>query len=153
MMYLVDGNNVMGQVPGWHRDKAGARRALIQALARFVSVRRTKVSVVFDGSPDEEFPEGLRYKGVTILYAKPGSDADSRIRDMVEKSSRSRDIVVVSSDKALVSTVSHRGAQVLSSFKFRGMLDEAHKRLPEKPAENEPVNLDEWLDIFSTHRE
>jgi len=153
MMYLVDGNNVMAQIPGWHRDKAGARRGLIQALGRFVSVRRTRVTVVFDGSPDEEFPEGRKHRGVTVLYAKPGSDADSRIRELVEKSSRSRDMVVVSSDKALASGVSHRGAQVMSSFKFRAMLGEADKRLPEKPGEHEPVDLDEWLDIFGTRKE
>jgi len=153
MIYLVDGNNVMAQIPGWHRDKAEARKRLIRVLARFVSGRRTRVTVVFDGSPDDEFPEGCKYKGVAILYAKPGSDADSRIRELVEKSSRPRDMVVVSSDKALASGVSHRGAQVMSSFKFRAMLGEAEKQQQEKPGEHEPVDLDEWLDIFGTRKE
>src|SRR5919199_1223351 len=35
MSYLVDGNNVMAQRVGWHRDKPGARRRLLGELARF----------------------------------------------------------------------------------------------------------------------
>ena len=35
MPYLVDGNNVMAQTVGWHRDRAAARKRLIRDLARF----------------------------------------------------------------------------------------------------------------------
>ena len=69
MPYVVDGNNVMAQTVGWHRDRAGARRRLIYDLVRFIAVQRVKLNVVFDGAPDDEFPEGRIYKGVRILYA------------------------------------------------------------------------------------
>jgi hypothetical protein len=39
MAYIVDGNNVMGQTPGWHRDKSKSRRALLQKLAGFVRIK------------------------------------------------------------------------------------------------------------------
>ncbi|MEJ2717133.1 MAG: NYN domain-containing protein [Deltaproteobacteria bacterium] len=115
MPYLVDGNNVMAQTVGWHRDRAAARKRLIRDLARFVAIRKVKVRVVFDGSPDDEFPEGRKYKSVLVLYAKQGSDADSRIKGLVDKSTNKRDITVVSSDKALGSYVAGRGAKVLTS--------------------------------------
>ena len=51
MSYLVDGNNVMAQRVGWHRDKAGARRGLLDELARFAAAKRARVTVVFDGAP------------------------------------------------------------------------------------------------------
>ena len=51
MAYLVDGNNVIGQTPGWHRDKPGSRQRLLRELAAFVAATRARVTVVFDGAP------------------------------------------------------------------------------------------------------
>ena len=52
MSYLIDGNNVMGQRVGWHRDRVRARRELLEDVARFARAKRVSVSVVFDGAPD-----------------------------------------------------------------------------------------------------
>ncbi len=148
MPYIVDGNNVMAQRVGWHRDRTAARRRLIRDLARFVGITRAKLKVVFDGAPDGEFPEGRRFKSVQIHYARPGSDADSRIRELVEKASNRRDIVVVTSDKPLGSHVGRQGARVLPSGEFRKMMDDARRRVPEKPSDQEPIDVDEWLEFF-----
>lgn len=58
MAYIVDGNNVMGQIPGWHRDKSKSRRTLLEKLAGFAKVKKARVTVVFDGRPDAAVPEG-----------------------------------------------------------------------------------------------
>ncbi len=149
MAYLIDGNNVMAQTVGWHRDKPRARKRLIGLLARFVAVERANVKVVFDGSPDEEFPEGTRFKSVHILYARPGLDADSRIEELVGKSAGKRDLVVVTSDKVLASKVTRQGARLLTSGKFRRILEAAQVRRKEKPGEFEPVDVDEWESYFT----
>jgi predicted RNA-binding protein with PIN domain len=150
MPYLVDGNNVMAQTVGWHRDKAVARRRLIHELARFLAVHRVKLKVIFDGVPDDEFPEGCKFKSVHILYARPGSDADSRIKDIVRKSSFKRDMIVVSSDRDLASHAKNQGAKVISSGQFRVMLEEAAKTaIPADKAGVGAVDVDEWLDFFN----
>jgi predicted RNA-binding protein with PIN domain len=150
MPYLVDGNNVMAQTAGWHRDKAAARRRLIHAIARFIAVQKVKVRVVFDGVPDDEFPEGLKFKSVHILYARLGSDADSRIKEIVRRSSYKRDLIVVSSDRDLASYVKSRGAKVISSGKFRALLEDAAKTgIPADKAGAQAIDVDEWLDYFN----
>ncbi len=150
MPYVVDGNNVMAQTVGWHQDKTGARRRLIHDLVHFVAVRRVKLKVVFDGAPDEEFPEGRKYKGVHILYAHPGSDADSRIMELVGKASHKRDLVVVSSDRALASSVNHRGARTMSSGQFRRLLEDSSMLASpmEKLGHGDSVDVEEWLEFF-----
>jgi predicted RNA-binding protein with PIN domain len=109
-----------------------------------------KLKVVFDGAPDEEFPEGRKYKGVHILYARPGSDADSRIMDLVNKASYKRDLIVVSSDRALSSYVKHQGARVVSSGQFRRLIEECLKqeRAMEKSGQGDRVDVEEWLEYF-----
>ena len=125
MSYLVDGNNVMGQRVGWHRDRAGARRRLLDDLARFAARRRSSVTVVFDGAPEQHFADGARYRGVRVFYAERGSNADERIKQMVDASRERRTLQVVTSDRALADYVRRSGAQVIRSGEFRRRLDDA----------------------------
>jgi len=124
MSYLVDGNNVMGQRVGWHRDKPGARRGLLEELARFASARRVSVSVVFDGKPEQHFADGSSYKGVKVFYAERGSNADERIKRMVDEARERRTLMVVTSDRELASYVRQCGVQVIRSGDFRKRLEE-----------------------------
>jgi predicted RNA-binding protein with PIN domain len=86
MSYLIDGNNVMAQRVGWHRDKPGARRRLLGELARFARETGVTLEAVFDGAPDEFFPDGSYFMGVRVFYAERGADADTRIKQLVEAS-------------------------------------------------------------------
>ncbi len=154
MPYVVDGNNVMAQPPGSGRDLPRARKSLIHDLVRFVSVHRVKVKVVFDGQPDEQFPEGCVFKGVQILYARYGADADGRIKELVGNSSHKRDMIMVSSDKALVSFAGRQGARTLASHKFRQMLRESQDLVsPEGTGSSPQVDVDEWLEFFGNRED
>jgi predicted RNA-binding protein with PIN domain len=150
MPYLVDGNNVMAQIRGWHKDRGKARRRMIRDLVRFVAANRAKVTVVFDGTGDADFPDGIVYKSVRVLYAKPGSDADSRIKEMVGRASYRRDLIVVTSDKPLGSFVAHKGAKVMRSGDFRRLLSESEDKLVEaaKRGDTSPVDVDDWMGYF-----
>ena len=95
MSYLVDGNNVMGQRVGWHKDKPGARRRLLTELSRFARAAGVTLDVVFDGAPEEFFPDGSLFMGVRVYYAARGSNADERIKALVEASCERRTLLVV----------------------------------------------------------
>ncbi len=124
MSYLVDGNNVMGQRVGWHRDKPAARRRLLDDLARFATAKRVRVAVVFDGAPEKHFGDGASYRGVQVFYAARGSNADERIKGMVDASRERRTLLVVTSDRALAEYVSRSGARVVRAGDFRRRMDE-----------------------------
>ena len=130
MTYIVDGNNVMAQRVGWHRDKAGARRRLLAELARFARSAGVPVVVVFDGAPDPNVPDGADVEGVRVYYAARGSDADSRIRQLVEGSLERRALLVVTSDQRLADDVRRYGAQVMRSGELRRQLEALDRRVP-----------------------
>jgi predicted RNA-binding protein with PIN domain len=123
--YLVDGNNVMAQRVGWHSDKPRARRALMDELAEFAARKRLSVTVVFDGAPEDHFPDGSSYRGVRLHYAERGADADSRIKTFVEASRQRRTLRVVTSDRALADYVRRCGVEVVRSGEFRRRMSEA----------------------------
>lgn len=150
MAYIVDGNNVMGQTPGWHHDKAGARRRLLEQVAAFNRVKKTRITVVFDGAPGRAFPEGSAFLGVKVLYAVAGSDADSRICRLVEASKDRRGLTVVTSDRQLSFLVRSNGATVLRSGEFRKLMAEVESRASSvRDGEGiEVEDLNEWLRYF-----
>ena len=148
-MYLIDGNNVIGQRVGWHRDKAGSRRRLMQELARLAVMKKLRLAVVFDGAPDPQFPDGSSYRGVKVFYARPGSDADARIIEMAEAEGNKKNLVVVTSDGNLASRVRVCGVRVMRSGEFRRMLDKTIAAAPDTEGQSVRENeMDEWMRYF-----
>jgi len=163
-MYLIDGNNVIGQRVGWHRDKAGSRRQLIQDLARLARAKKIRLSVVFDGAPDPQFPDASSYRGVRIFYARAGSDADARIIEMVEAERNRKNLVVVTSDGKLASRVRVCGVRVMRSGEFRRMMDETLGAAPteadldvadtpDMKPDIKDDELDQWLRYFGVNQD
>jgi predicted RNA-binding protein with PIN domain len=78
---VIDAMNVIGSRPnGWWRDRNGAVRTLVDRLARFAAGEHIAVTVVIDGRPLPDIPEGQR-DGVEVLYAngRGRNAADDRI--------------------------------------------------------------------------
>ncbi|HEX3559460.1 MAG TPA: NYN domain-containing protein [Pyrinomonadaceae bacterium] len=152
MSYLIDGNNVMAQRVGWHRDKPRARRRLLEELVRFARVSGATAEVVFDGAPDDFFPDGSYFMGVRVFYAERGSDADTRIKQLVEASRERRTLKVVTSDRALADYVRRCGVEVIRSGEFRRRLDAAAGVAEESEGEAragvKESELDEWMYYF-----
>ncbi len=153
-MYLIDGNNVIGQRVGWHRDKEGSRRQLMEDLARLARVKKARLAVVFDGAPDPQFPDGSSYCGVGVFYSRAGSDADTRIIEMAEAERNRKNLVVVTSDGKLAARVRVCGVRVMRSGEFRQMLDEAVDALSkeEKPDVKED-ETGEWMRYFGVEED
>ncbi|MBC7911261.1 MAG: NYN domain-containing protein [Pyrinomonadaceae bacterium] len=151
MPYLVDGNNVMAQRVGWHRDKPGARRALLDELSSFAQARKVKVSVVFDGAPEQHFADGAGYRGIRVFYAERGSDADERIKRMVDAARERRTLFIVTSDRALAAYVRRCGAQVIRSGEFRQRMQEALATETAKEDDRASVSgedVNKWMRYF-----
>lgn len=150
MPYLIDGNNLMAQRAGWHRDRAGARRKLLDELAVYAQRKRVRLLVVFDGAPEAHFADGASYRGVRVFYAERNSNADERIKRMVEDSRERRTLWVVTSDRALGDYVRRTGARVMRAGEFRqemeNLIEEKTKESESLPA-GEP-EMKEWMRYF-----
>jgi predicted RNA-binding protein with PIN domain len=125
-------------------------------LARLARSKRLRLNVVFDGAPDPQFPDGSNHRGVKIYYGRPGSDADTRIVEMVEAERNKKSLVVVTSDGKLASRVRACGARVMRSGEFRKMLDETVESSPDRKSntpnlpdlKNKDKEMSEWLRYF-----
>ena len=111
---IVDGNNVIGSRPdGWWRDRPGASRRLVASLQALTRESGDRISVVLDGRPLPDLPEGV-HDGVLVAYAtRAGRDAaDDRIAEEVTRDRDPASLVVITSDRGLAERVRASGASV-----------------------------------------
>ena len=124
---IVDGMNVIGSRPtGWWRDRDGAKREFIATLQDFADASGASITVVLDGRPLPDMPEGS-HDGVRVLYARRrGRDAaDDRIVELVEGDAEPETLVVVTSDAALRRRVQRLGAGVVGSSQLLRRIEES----------------------------
>jgi len=122
-MVIVDGNNVMGQRVGWHRDKSAAQKRLIEEAEALAQSRNEPYILVFDAKPDPTLPDIWDRSPLTVQYTRPGSSADELILELVYRYNRDSEVVVVTSDRALTRQVGVLGAKMMRSGTFRRLLD------------------------------
>ncbi|MEQ8839898.1 MAG: hypothetical protein RIB98_02880 [Acidimicrobiales bacterium] len=102
---IVDAMNVRGCVPdGWWRDKAGALRHLVAAVAAHPWAEDDWVVVIADGRPVPDLAAGTR--GRTELRFAGHSARDAADDDIVALAHQlaldAEPVVVVTSDKGLI---------------------------------------------------
>ena len=123
---VVDGMNVIGSRPdGWWRDRAGAARRLHARLTRLVAVSDDAVTLVLDGRPTSDLPEGV-HDDVAVVYARRrGRDAaDDRIVELVGADPDAGGLTVVTSDRELARRVRELDAEVIGAGALLRRLDE-----------------------------
>jgi predicted RNA-binding protein with PIN domain len=126
-LLLVDGYNVIRQTPPYREladgDLETARAALVSDVAAY-SDRSYETTVVFDGHLNPA-SNGVPHQvaGVTVVFSKYGTDADSVIESLA-RSARDRgdDIVVVTSDAQTQWAVLGGSVVRMSSPEFAGEL-------------------------------
>lgn len=124
--FVVDGMNVIGaQADGWWRDRDAAVRRLVSRLRQAAERSGNKVSVVLDGPPLADLPEG-DYGAVAVRYSRrSGRDAaDDRIVEMVAADADPGALCVVTSDRDLVDRVRAIGARAEGARSFLRRLEQ-----------------------------
>jgi predicted RNA-binding protein with PIN domain len=124
----------------------------VRRVAEFCRLRGVKATLVFDGHPLRPDMAAQSLGPLTLRVPRAGQDADSLIRELVERSLRPAEIIVVTSDKALYSYCKTLGASVLRAHEWNA----AERRRPphrarpagqgEKPEREDDV--EGWLRRF-----
>jgi predicted RNA-binding protein with PIN domain len=148
--YLIDGNNLLGSWGGPSRDD-DRRGDVVRRVAAFCRARNVKATVVFDGHPLRHDMAAQDLGLVSLRVPPQGQDADTVIRELVERAPRPAELIVVTSDKALYSYVKTLGAAVLRAHEWnlqeRRLAPAAGRGSgSEKPEREEDV--EGWLRTF-----
>lgn len=131
---LIDGHNVIHSWPELQREHRVASRRHLARIELLKRVRHLQdmsgmqVVVVFDGARqgtnEEREPEGLQ-----IIYADPGTTADTIIERLVAKYAAERPMRVVSADGMVRETILSLGAEWISPESLRSLCESAEIKM------------------------
>ncbi len=155
MPYIIDGNNLVGSSPDIALEDPGAREKLLTIIQQFQEARKSSVTIVFDGAPWGGVRREEASSKLTVLFPREGCTADDEIRDILDGFNYFKDVVLVTSDRALKSFAKNKGARTVNSIEFHFELKryshiqsrktEKKKRIEVQLSDNE---VDLWMKIF-----
>ena len=150
MPYLVDGNNLLGS---WGGPRGGddRRGEVVRRVAEFCRLRGAKATVVFDGHPLRGDMAQQQLGDLTLRVPERGQDADTVIRELIERAARPADLVVVSSDKELYSYAKTLGASALRAHEWNALerqLSQQRGRAEKDEKPEREDDLEGWLKKF-----
>lgn len=152
MKYLIDAYNVLhcahilpepwGYMPQ------------VDGLAAFIAQSRLRsVVLICDGTMPTELTEETcdSFPGVRIIFAGGGQDADTRIEQILQRTSHARDMVVVSNDRRVQAAGRRRKATVVRSEDFlRQVLNQTPEKSDRKAPAQTEAEIEHWLATFTT---
>ena len=153
MPYLIDGNNLLGSWGGPAIPGDG-RLEVLRRVADFCRARGARATLVFDGAPFRSELGGQEMGAVSVRFPPPGADADSVIRETLDRAPRPSELTVVTSDKAVYSYAKTRGARALRAQEWNTLSRHPSRRPSSRSAEtkekpdHEP-DIAGWLERFS----
>lgn len=159
MPYLIDGNNLIGHIPDLNLGDWESRSVLVSRLRRFQKVKNTRLILVFDGPPqaglDSDHHSGIP---LSIIHPEPGTSADSRIEEIIEKQTDLRRFFVVSSDREVRNFARKHGAKSITCAEFHRELKAAlreHRKEAELEKNDETqsaLEVRQWGEVFDTKK-
>jgi predicted RNA-binding protein with PIN domain len=154
MPYLIDGHNLIAQMPGMTLADPDDEAQLILRLRQFAARKRQKITVVFDHGIPGGWSRDLSTGPVKVVFAGSHSNADRVIMERLREAKTPTDIKLVSSDGEVRRTAEARRVEVISSQEFVLMLFKPPPgATPPRRDAREDVKLSkaevkEWLRLF-----
>lgn len=163
MHYLIDGHNLISQLPDISLDDPDDEAKLVLLLRSWIAAgRKRKVTVVFDGG----LPGGTwRYMSrgrLKALFATEGQSADTMLVNRVQQAKNPSAHTLVTSDQEILSVAKKRRMPYMTAQAFAQQLQkigptQETSEGTELPSEEKPIlnegELEEWLAIFNTAQE
>ncbi|RMF82068.1 MAG: hypothetical protein D6737_03100 [Chloroflexi bacterium] len=150
MPYLIDGHNLIGQLPDISLDDPDDEAKLVQKLRGFAARTGKRCVVVFDsGLPGGQ--SRMSNQAVTVIFAAAShTNADRVIIERIHKIRDPANWTVVSSDNEVLKAARQHGMKTLRSAAFV-----KHLRKTATPPRDtapdvhlSPDEVDEWLRLF-----
>lgn len=156
MAYLIDGHNVIGQLPDIDLADPDDEVKLILKLRGFAGRVGKKLTVVFDSGLPAGYEKTLSTPSVQVHFAPNNSSADAVIMNMIRKLANPKGWILVTSDSTVADLGRERKMQVITAQQFAQTLNtpavkkKSSHSVPTAKAEPRlsKSEVDEWLRLF-----
>ena len=155
---IIDGYNLMHDAglaratygPG---QLARQRLELLRKLARRMTIeQRQRCTIVFDAiDAPPNLTSRFKHEGMLILFARPGQEADEVIEELILKHSAPRQLMVVSSDHRLQTSIRKRRGIAIDSDVYLRQLGSPDRQIGPTQHSVAPAESDLgfWMQEFA----
>lgn len=149
MPLLIDGHNLIGQMPDLRLDDPDDEAKLVARLRMYCTREQKRATVVFDHGLPGGCSEELSGGGVKVIFASAGRDADGILRERIRNARDPRALMVVSSDRTVVAAAKAGKVRVMRAEVFAARLG-APAQTTElgQEAQLSPEEVEEWMRVF-----
>lgn len=157
MPILIDGHNLIGQMPSLSLADVDDEAQLVMLLRRYATAkRRRQIVVVFDHGVYGH-PQQLDGYGVSCHFARSPRDADNELLRRIAKIARPKEWTLVTSDRQVARAAEQRGVRVVSAQAFAAQITALTGKQPAPPSapDEKPrdvhlseAEVEEWLALF-----
>jgi predicted RNA-binding protein with PIN domain len=157
MQWLIDGHNLVGQMPDLRLDDPNDEEKLLEYLRRYRARTGHTLTVVFDAGQGYHPAKTQRRGGITIQFVSSGQTADQILVRRIRKVRNPQAVIVVTSDREVQQAAQQAGLRVVTSQEFAQQLLQPSSP-PEEDEESRanirlsPDEVDEWLAFFSQRK-
>ncbi len=154
MPYLIDGHNLIAQLPDIALDDPNDEALLVERLKGFVAGNGKRCVVIFDRGLPGGKSTVLSTSRLQVIFASAHhTTADRLIQKRIRSIKDPKNWTLVSSDNEILATARAYGMKVIRASDFARQLQRAKKRQRPSIGEAEHIHLseqeiDEWLKIF-----
>ncbi|NWF70520.1 MAG: NYN domain-containing protein [Chloroflexi bacterium] len=151
MPYLIDGHNLIGQMPDIRLNDPNDEARLVQKLSGFAARTGKRCVVIFDhGLPGGK--SRLSNGMVEARFASYPGEADDLMLKRIATTRDSRNWSVVSSDTRVLEAARAKGMNTLRADQFvqlmLGKSSKTRATTPDKPTHVSAQDVEEWLRLF-----
>lgn len=154
MPYLIDGHNLIAQLPDIGLEDPNDEAKLVERLRGFAAKQRKKCTVIFDGG----LPGGnssMSNSAVKVIFASAfHTSADSLLKQRIRSTRDAANWTLVSSDNEVLDCARSHKMKHMTSAQFSQQLQrKPHQRDPRGEEVHVHVSeheVKEWLDTFGS---
>lgn len=154
MQWLIDGHNLIGQMPNLRLDDPDDEAKLLEYLRSFHARTGHRITVIFDTGPSYRPAETKKMGGITVQFVAHGQTADQVINQRVRRVKNPQELIVVTSDRAVQQVARQARVRVLTAREFAQQLLQGSfaAREDDRGSQTEiklsADEVEEWLKFF-----
>lgn len=150
MPVLIDGHNLIGQLPDISLADPGDEAQLVSRLQGYAGRTGKRVTVVFDRGMPGGHSQALSGGRVEVVFAPTGHSADRVLLERIRRARNPGGLTVVTSDHEVIATAQDRGAHVIRAEAFVSELQApaAPRAAGKGDAHLSPEEVQAWLELF-----
>ena len=155
MRWLIDGHNLIGQMPNLRLDDPHDEEKLLEILRQYRARTGDILTVVFDSGHTYQAAKTQKRGGITVQFAPHGRTADQLIVQRLQQVKNPQAVKVVTSDRAIQQAASQAGVRVVAAHEFAQALLQSSGPSASATSEKQSdvqlsaVEVESWLELFN----